>query len=78
MDLQTAAKIEAIMRGICGQLDQSVRLVMDASDPNEFQEYRRKIGRVMGEIFLEVRQPIYDEYPELIPAELKSPTAQSN
>ena len=75
MDRQTAAQVEAIMREICGRLDHSVRLVMDATGADEFHEYRRKIGRVMGEIVLEVMQPIYDEYPELTPVELKLPPA---
>jgi hypothetical protein len=78
MDRPTAAQIESIMREVCERLNESIRLVKDSSTAIESQDYRRKIGKVMGDIFLEVQQPIYTAYPELTPVELRFPQDWSN
>jgi hypothetical protein len=38
----------------------------------EFEQYRRAAGRIMGEIFVEILQPLYDEHPDLIPDQLRA------
>jgi hypothetical protein len=72
MDRATAEQVEVIMREVRERLNESIKLVMDHSSPDEFQLYRRQIGKVMGEIFLEIQQPLYNEYPDLTPPGLRS------
>jgi hypothetical protein len=37
----------------------------------EFSRYRRAVGAILGEILLEVMNPLYARHPNLKPAELK-------
>jgi len=71
MDRATAEHIDAIMREISGRLNESIKLVMTNSPPEEFKSYRHKIGKIMGEIFLEIQEPLYAEHPELTPPDLR-------
>ena len=72
MEHATAQQVEIIMRDVRERLNESIKIVMNSSDPDEFHRYRRQIGKVMGEIFLEIQQPIYDEHPDLTPSSLRS------
>jgi hypothetical protein len=38
---------------------------------SEFEAYRVVVGRLMGEMFVEVSMPIFVQYPDLKPPELK-------
>jgi hypothetical protein len=71
MDLATAAKVEAIMREVEGRLDESIAIVMDNCDHDEFHRFRRLVGKLMGTIFLDVLQPLYETYPEMTPESLR-------
>jgi hypothetical protein len=71
MNRTTAEKLEQILRNVSAELDRSIRIVRDNSSEEDFIRYRRLVGKLMGEIFVEVLQPIYLEYPELTPDGLK-------
>lgn len=71
MDRSTAEHVDAIMQEISGRLNESIRLVMINSPPEEFNSYRRKVGKIVGEIFLEIQEPLYAEHPELTPPDLR-------
>jgi hypothetical protein len=43
----------------------------DRLNDEEFDIYKIKIGRIMGDIFIECLMPLYEEHPELLPEELK-------
>ncbi|WP_206244054.1 hypothetical protein [Novosphingobium terrae] len=47
---------------------------MDAADEDEVHRYKRAVGQVMGGIFLDIKSPIFEQYPDLTPAELRSPS----
>ncbi len=71
MKKDIATKLVAVMSDITTQLDDSVRMVMDNSEEEEFKKYRRAAGKVMGYIFAEIMTPLFTEYPELTPDGLK-------
>jgi len=71
MNRSTAQQIEAIMRDVSSRINQSIQLVMDSSSHDEFQNYRRSAGKIMGEIYLDILKPLYAEYPDLVPPEMK-------
>jgi hypothetical protein len=73
MDKQTAKEIERIMRETLGLLDHSIEIVMDNCDDKEFNDYRRLVGKLMGEIHLEIICPIHEQYDDLVPDALRSP-----
>ena len=59
------------MRDCSTLLNKSIKVVMDTCPDDEFQAYRRVVGRVMGAIYLDIMQPIHQKYPELEPPELR-------
>ena len=69
-DKKTAEKVSRLLLNCCSDLDQSVSLVLESCDKEEFQEYRMTIGDVMGTIFLDILDPIYKLHPELKPDKL--------
>jgi hypothetical protein len=68
---ETARDVEAAMRECSGILNESIRRVMESCPEEEFKRYRRPIGAIMADIYLNVMQPIHKRYPDLEPSELK-------
>ena len=68
---ETARAVEQAMQQCSSILNESVRLVMETCPDEEFKAYRKTIAQVMGDIYLEVMQPIHRRYPDLEPKELK-------
>ena len=60
-----------MMRQCSGILDDSVRRVMETCSEDEFKTYRRVIGGIMADIYLNVMQPIHQKYPDLEPEEMR-------
>jgi hypothetical protein len=67
----TAQQVESIMRDVGAQIDNSVRVVMDNCDEATFHHYRRIAGKLMGEILIEILNPIYAAHPDLTPPGLR-------
>jgi hypothetical protein len=57
-DAAVAAKVSEVMVGIAGRLNESVAFVMKHSPPEEFSAYRNAVGGVMGEMLLEILNPL--------------------
>lgn len=70
MKKELAEKINALMIEYGARLDDSVRLVMDSSSPEEFERYRAAVAQIMGTMLVDIMNPIYREHPELKPPEL--------
>jgi len=68
---ETARAVETAMRKCSAILDESIRRVMESCPEEEFKTYRRTIGAIMADVYLNVMQPIHKMYPDLEPAELK-------
>lgn len=66
-----AETINQLMLDYGAKLDQSLKLVMDTCSQSEFESYRTAVGQIMGTMLLDVMEPIYQEYPELLPEQLK-------
>ena len=60
-----------MMRQCSAILDDSVRRVMETCPEEEFKTYRRVIGAIMADIYLNVMQPIHQKYPDLEPEEMR-------
>jgi hypothetical protein len=69
-DKKTAKQVSRLLLHCCSNLDQSVSLVMESCDKQEFQEYRKIIGDVMGVLFLDILDHVYKLHPDLKPDEL--------
>ncbi len=64
-DKKTAKQVSRLLLHCCSDLDQSVSLVMEYCDKEEFQEYRKTMGDVMGILYQDILAPIYKLHPEL-------------
>jgi hypothetical protein len=73
MKKDVAETISKLMIEYGAKLDDSVRLVMESCSEDEFHTYRRAVGKVMGEMLLEIMNPIYREHPDLLPEGLEPP-----
>jgi hypothetical protein len=70
-DPAVAAKVSEVMVGIAGQLNESVAFVMKHSSQDEFSTYQKAVGSVMGEMLLEILNPLYKQYPSLKPPQFE-------
>ena len=59
------------MRDVTEQLDRSIDIVASTKNEEEFVRYRRLAGRFMGDIFLDIPEPVYAEHPDPTPNELR-------
>ena len=69
-DQLVATKISELMLDIGKRLDASILMVMENCSPQEFNEYRAIVGRLLGDILLGVLNPLYSQHPSLKPSEL--------
>jgi hypothetical protein len=69
-DKEVAARVSQLMLEFGAKLDESVALAKLRCSEAEFKAYRAIVGRLMGEMLLEVMNPLYAEHPDLKPKEL--------
>jgi hypothetical protein len=70
-DLDSAKHVSSLMLQIAGQLDESVRVVQGTCSEQEYSRYRQAVGRIMGEVLVEVLNPLYSMHPSLAPCGFK-------
>jgi hypothetical protein len=71
MRKEIALEISSLMLEYGAKLDSSVALVMANGSAEEAQRYRRAVGKIMGEMLIEIMNPIYAEHPDLKPPQLR-------
>jgi hypothetical protein len=59
-----AKKVNELLVQCLSNLNESARLVQVEASDEEFKD-RRAVGAVMGELLLEVLNPLYSEHPDL-------------
>jgi hypothetical protein len=70
MERKTAETVIELMLRHGQELDESVRSLQGVVDAREFERYRKAVGRIMGEMLLEVMNPVFAEHPDLKPPQL--------
>jgi hypothetical protein len=70
-DLKTAKYVSDLVSGVNAQLADSVQNVRNASAPEEFEVYQRRVGTLVYSIFEQILVPIYKKHPSLKPPELE-------
>jgi hypothetical protein len=58
---------------LIAHLDQSVAFVRDHCSRDEFERYRKEVGKLIAAIDLEIAERIYREHPSLRPEALDGP-----
>jgi hypothetical protein len=68
---EVASRVSQLMLEFGAKLNESVALAKERCSDAEFKAYRTVVGRLMGEMLLEVMNPLYAEHPDLKPKELE-------
>jgi hypothetical protein len=68
---EIAKHVSNLMIEFGRRLDASVTLVRDHGTPEELNLYRRAVGKIMGDMLLEIMNPLYAKHPNLKPEQLK-------
>ena len=68
---EVAKEISKLMLEYGARLNTSVALVKDRCTAEELRAYRMAVGKVMGDMLLEIMNPLYARHPDLKPGELK-------
>jgi hypothetical protein len=66
-DAIVAGQISKLMLDITRKLDESVAAVQETCSLEEFTVYRTAVGRILGDVLLEVLNPLYSRHPTLRP-----------
>lgn len=67
---EVAEKISLLMLEFGSRIDESLVVVRQQCGDDEFNNYRKAVGKVMGEMLIGIMNPIYKEHPDLKPKEL--------
>ena len=65
-----ARDVSDLMVDIGRQLDASLSGVREGCSADEYKAYLAVVARMLGDMLLDVMNPIYARHPELKPAEL--------
>jgi hypothetical protein len=68
---EVAQHISDLMIEFGGRLDSSIQVVAGRCSQEELQVYKRAVGKVLGEMLLEIMNPLYRVHPSLKPQGLE-------
>lgn len=66
-EISVAEKVSQLMINVTDDLNDSIAMVQSNCSRDEFVKYRLAVASVMGEIFMEVLQPLYLKHHSLKP-----------
>lgn len=69
-DKEVAMRVSELMLEFGAKLNESLALAKERCSEAEFKAYRTVVGKLMGEMLLEVMNPLYASHPDLKPKEL--------
>ena len=69
--VETAKYVSELVLEIKERLSESIESVQDSCSPENFLNYRRRVGTLVYSIFEQILDPIYIQHPELKPPELE-------
>ncbi|MCV6624911.1 MAG: hypothetical protein OIF38_02375 [Cellvibrionaceae bacterium] len=73
MTEQEAEKLSIALMQVVGVLDQTAAFVKDKDSKENWGIYRQAVGRAMGEVCLELAEPLWNRFPHLKPEYLGGP-----
>ena len=67
MKEEDAEKLSIVLMQANALLDQAVAFVKDKDSKENFEQFRLAAGKAMGEIYLEMEEPLWKRFPKLRP-----------
>lgn len=71
MKRDVASEINNLMLEFSAKLTESLRLVHENCTDKEYVAYRAVVAKLMGDMLLDVMNPIYAKHPDLKPEQLR-------
>jgi hypothetical protein len=73
MDKESAEKLSILMMQISAKMNESVAFVRDHDTEGLFENYKRIAGEVMGVIYIDIEEKLWQKHPELRPRQMDGP-----
>lgn len=70
MNNQDAEKLSIALLQVLDILNQTADFVKDKDSEENWEQYRKAVGKVMGGLCLDLSEPLYSRFPELKPEQL--------
>jgi len=70
MTKDDAEKLSILMMQINSMMNDSVAFVRDNDKDEIFDGYARTAGKIMGSLFLDIEEKLWNKYPELRPEQM--------
>ena len=71
MELEDARRISPRIVSVYKELNSILNEIQEHTGEAEFKRYRHKFAVVMGEIAVEIMEPLFKEHPAVMPPEFK-------
>ena len=71
MDKKSAEKLSILMMQISAKINDSVAFVRKHDTDGLFEKYPRIAGEIMGTIYLDIEEKLWQKYPELRPTQME-------
>ncbi|MBI0067497.1 MULTISPECIES: hypothetical protein [unclassified Snodgrassella] len=69
-DRKFAKEVTDLMLNITSELNESLIKAQNCCSAEEFNEYRRAVGVMLGKMYFDVLVPLFTKHPEIKPEEL--------
>ena len=73
MTEQEAEQLSIALMRVVGLLNQTAAFVKDKDNKEHWDIYRQAVGKAMGEVCLELEEPLWKRFPNLKPETLGGP-----
>jgi hypothetical protein len=70
---QEAEKLSIALMQVVSLLNQTAAFVKDKDTKENWEIYRKAVGRAMGEVCLELEDPLWNRFPNLEPEDVDGP-----
>ncbi|GGZ96692.1 hypothetical protein GCM10008090_01160 [Arenicella chitinivorans] len=70
MDRELAEETSLLAMRISSTLDKQLKKIMDNSSKEDFEQMRKGVGFVMGYLYTDIMEPLWNQHPDLRPKEM--------
>ena len=67
---QEAEQLSIVLLKIVGLLNQTAAFVREKDSDENWNQYRQAVGKAMGQICLDMEEPLFERFPHLRPKQL--------
>ena len=68
---EVAAELSNRILKVSGAINDAIILVQESCPADEFNEFRRAMGRLLDQVYVLGLEPLYEAHPDIAPPELE-------